>query len=260
MTAFADLGLSDSTLQALQDVGYEAAQPDPGASDPADARGSRRHRPGTDGVRQDGRLRPADHRVRRSDRARGAGARPHADARALHPGHAGDPRVRQPQGRRRRRRLRRRADPHPAGPAEGRRAHRRRHGRPRARPHQPPLARARRMPLRRARRGRRDARPRLPRGRREDPAPDAEQPPDGAVQRDDAAADPRARRQLPLRPRAREGSVRDAHRRLGRAVPGRRSRRPTRPTSSSRCSRPSGPTRRSSSRARRSAPTSSTRR
>ena len=54
------------------------------------------------------------------------------------------------------------------------------------------------LPLRRARRGRRDARPRLPRGRREDPAPDAQQPPDGAVQRDDAAADPQARRQLPL--------------------------------------------------------------
>ena len=64
------------------------------------------------------------------------------------------------------------------------------------------------LPLRRARRGRRDARPRLPRGRREDPAPDAQQPPDGAVQRDDAAADPQARRQLPLRPRARARSSR----------------------------------------------------
>ena len=37
------------------------------------------------------------------------------------------------------------------------------------------------LPLRRARRGRRDARPRLPRGRRADPQHDAEQPPDGAV-------------------------------------------------------------------------------
>ena len=27
MTAFADLGLSDSTLQALQDVGYESPSP-----------------------------------------------------------------------------------------------------------------------------------------------------------------------------------------------------------------------------------------
>ena len=42
------------------------------------------------------------------------------------------------------------------------------------------------VPLRRARRGRRDARPRLPRGRREDPLADARRPPDRAVQRDDA--------------------------------------------------------------------------
>ena len=42
------------------------------------------------------------------------------------------------------------------------------------------------LPLPRARRGRRDARPRLPRGRREDPRHDAERPPDRAVQRDDA--------------------------------------------------------------------------
>ena len=55
-------------------------------------------------------------------RARGPGARAHADARAVHPGHAGAAHVRPAQGRRRRRRLRRRADPLPAGPAARRRA------------------------------------------------------------------------------------------------------------------------------------------
>ena len=65
------------------------------------------------------------------------------------------------------------------------------------------LADPARLPLRRPRRGRRDARPRLPRGRREDPRADAQQPPDRAVQRDDAAADPQAGRPLPLRPGAR---------------------------------------------------------
>ncbi len=57
------------------------------------------------------------------------------------------------------------------------------------------------LPLRRARRGRRDARPRLPRGRREDPLAVPRRPPDRAVQRDHAAGDPRARRPPPLRPR-----------------------------------------------------------
>ena len=71
-----------------------AAQPDPGAGDPAAARGPRHHRPGPDRLGQDRRLRPADDRARRSRRARGAGARPHADARAVHPGHPGAARVR----------------------------------------------------------------------------------------------------------------------------------------------------------------------
>ena len=51
----------------------------------------------------------------------------------------------------------------------GRRPDRRRHRRPRARPDPARLADPPRLPLRRARRGRRDARPRLPGGRRADP-------------------------------------------------------------------------------------------
>ena len=44
-------------------------------------------------------------------------------------------------------------------------------------------------PVRRPRRGRRDARPRLPRGRRADPVADPVEPPDRAVLGDDAARD-----------------------------------------------------------------------
>ena len=152
------------------------------------------------------------------DRAGGPGARAHADARAVHPGHAGAARVRRAQGDRPRGGLRRRADPHPAGAAAPGRAGRRRHRRPRARPDQPPLAGAALLPLHRARRGRRDARPRLPRGRREDPLARARQPPDRALQRDDAERDPPARRAPPLRPGHRPGQGRDADDRHRRAV------------------------------------------
>ena len=55
-----------------------------------------------------------------------------------------------------------------------------------------------RLSLRGARRGRRDARPGLPGGRREDPLADAVGTPDGAVQRHDAAADPPAGGQVPV--------------------------------------------------------------
>ena len=70
---------------------------------------------------------------------------------------------------------------------------------------------------------------------------DAQRPPDRAVQRDDAAADPQARRPLPLRPGSHQGEVADAHRRHRRAVPRSRSSPTTRPTSSSRCSRAEQP-------------------
>ena len=191
VTTFADLGLSEPILDALKRRRLRVAQPDPGAGHPRAAPGPRRDRPGADRHRQDRRVRPADDRVRRSRRPRRPGARAHADARAVHPGHPGAARLRRAQGHPARRRVRRRPDPHPAGPAQGGRADRRRHGRPRARPDLAPLADAALVPLPRARRGRRDARPRLPRGRREDPRAHARRPPDRAVQRDDAAGDPR---------------------------------------------------------------------
>ena len=78
------------------------------------------------------------------------------------------------------------------------------------------------LSLRGPRRGRRDARPRLPGGRRADPHPHAQQPPDRALQRDDAAADPRAGRSLPLRPGHGEGQVGHPDRRQRRAVLRRR--------------------------------------
>ena len=198
--SFADLGLSESTLQALRDVGYESPSPIQEAGDPVAAGGPRRDRPGADGHRQDGRVRPADHGVHRPLRAERAGARADADARAVHPGDAGAAHLRRAQRHRRGGGLRRRADPHPAGAAARRRARRRGHRRARARPDLAPLAGAARLPLPGARRGRRDARPGLPRGRREDPLADALQPPDGAVLGDDAAADPQARRPLHVRP------------------------------------------------------------
>ena len=235
-----------------------AAQPDPGAGHPRAPGGPRHDRPGPDGLGQDRRLRPADDRARRSGRARGAGARAHADARAVHPGHPGAARLRPAQGRRRRRRLRRRADPLPAGAAARRRPDRRRHRRARARPHPARLADPARLPLRRPRRGRRDARPRLPGGRRADPHPDAQQPPDRALQRDDAAADPRAGRPLPLRPGHGQGQVGHADRRHRRAVLRRREVRRQGREARRGARAPSAPTRPSSSRARRSAATSST--
>ena len=69
----------------------------------------------------------------------------------------------------------------------------------------------------------------------------AQQPPDRAVQRDDAAADPQARRPLPLRPGPHQGQGRDADRRHASSSSSSRSSRPTSPTSSSRCSREERP-------------------
>ena len=67
-------------------------------------------------------------------------------------------------------------------------------------------------------------------------------PPDGAVQRDDAARDPRAGRPPPLRPGDGQGQGGDADHRHGRAVLRRGQARATRTTRSCACSRPSGPT------------------
>ena len=164
------------------------------------------------------------------------------------------------QGRRRRRRLRRRADPLPAGPAARRRARRRRHRRPRDGPdlsaHSLILHDCRFVVLD-------EADEMLDLGFLEDVerilGADAQQPPDRAVQRDDAAADPRARRPLPLRPGARSRS----RPRRSPSTPSSSSTLEVKPDGEGRharraCSRPSGPTRRSSSCARRSAATSST--
>ena len=98
----------------------------------------------------------------------------------------------------------------------------------------------------------------LPRGRREDPLQHAQRPPDGAVQRDDAGADPLARRAPPLRAGDDQGQGGDADHRHGRAVlpgdEGAGQGRLARARAGGREAR----RRRSSSRARRSAPSSST--
>ena len=190
MTTFADLGLSEAILAALRDVGYESPSPIQEQAIPHLLQGHDvigQAQTGTGKTAAFGL--PMVQFVDPAEHGR-AGARADADARAVHPGHPGDPRLRRAQGHRPRRRLRRRPHPRPAGAAEDGRPDRGRHRRPRARPHLAPLAGAALVPLRRARRGRRDARPRLPRGRRADPRARARRPPDGAVQRHDAAADP----------------------------------------------------------------------
>ena len=120
MTTFADLRLSEAVLSALRDVGYESPSPIQEQAIPELLAGQGRDRPGPDRHGQDRRLRPADGRLRRPRRPRHAGARAHADARAVHPGDAGAAHLRQVPRDRPGRRLRRRADPHPAGAAQGR--------------------------------------------------------------------------------------------------------------------------------------------
>ncbi len=234
------------------------AEPDPGAGDSAPARGPRRDRSGPDRIGQDGGVRAPDAPVRQPGRARGPGPRADADPRAVHPGDPGAAGVRPAQGHRRRGRVRWRADPLPAGAATGRRPRRRGDGRTGQGPDLAPLADAPRVPLHRARRGRRDARPRLPRGRREDPGADPVEPPDRAVLGDDAARDQAAGRSVPVRPGDGQGQGRDADGRHRRAVRARGHVRGRRPTSSSRCSAPSGRTRRSCSCGPRCAPSSCT--
>ena len=141
MTAFADLGLSDSTLQALQDVGYESPSPIQEQAIPPMLEGR-----DVIGQAQTGSGKTAAFGLPIIEYV--DPTEPEVQALVLTPTRELCIQVTQAirayaaaQGRRRRRRLRRRADPHPAGAAEGRRAHRRRHRRPRARPHRPQLAR-----------------------------------------------------------------------------------------------------------------------
>ena len=117
-----------------------------------------------------------------------------------------------------RRRLRRGADPHPAGAAQGGRPDRGRHRRPRARPDLAAIrcccTRAATSCSTRPTRCSTSASSRT--SRRSSRC--ARRPPDRAVLRDDAARDPRARRPPPLRPRDRQGQGRDADHRHRRAV------------------------------------------
>ena len=200
MTHFRDLGLSIGGPAGPRRARLRGADPDPGAGDPRAARRTRRDRPGPDRDRQDRRLRPAAAPVPRPLQRGGAGDRPHPDPRALHPGHPGDARLRRAPAGGDRRRLRRRPDPLPAGPAAGRSPGRRRHRGADDGPDVAALAGPHRGPLRRPRRGRRDARPRLHRGRREDPADVPQRAPDGALLGDHSAADPAPRRELHVRP------------------------------------------------------------
>ena len=191
VTTFKDLGLSEPILQALNDVGYEKPSPIQEQAIPELLQGHDvigQAQTGTGKTAAFGL--PMIEFVDPDD--------PDVQALVLTPTRELCIQVTQAlraygarQGHPARRRLRRRADPHPAGAAQGGRADRGRHGRPRARPDLAPLADAALVPLPRARRGRRDARPRVPRGRREDPRLHARRPPDRAVQRDDAARDPR---------------------------------------------------------------------
>ena len=140
MTTFADLGLDPDILAGRPRCRLRVAQPDPGAGDPAAAPGPRRDRSGADRLGQDGGVRAADAPVRRPGRARRPGAGAHADPRAVHPGDPGAARVRPAQGGRRGGRVRRRADPLPAGAAARRRPRRRGDGRPGQGPDLAPLA------------------------------------------------------------------------------------------------------------------------
>ena len=121
MTTFADLGLSEPVLAALRDVGYESPSPIQEQAIPPLLAG-----PDVIGQAQTGTGKTAAFGLPMveyvdPDDPDDAGARADADARAVHPGDAGAAHLRQaPQGRRPRRRLRRRADPHPAGAAQGR--------------------------------------------------------------------------------------------------------------------------------------------
>ncbi|CAA9485473.1 MAG: DEAD-box ATP-dependent RNA helicase DeaD (CshA), partial [uncultured Solirubrobacterales bacterium] len=198
-----------------------AAHTDPGADHPRSARGPRRDRPGPDRNRQDRGLRAAAARLRRSRRRGHPGARAHADPRTVHPGHPGPAGLRRTPRDQGDRGVRRRADPHPGLAAQGGTTGRRRHGRAGHGPDEPPRARPLLGPLRRPRRGRRDARPRLPRGRRDHPLARSLRPPDRALLGDHAAGDRQARREADVRPGDHQGSRRHADHRHRRAVPRR---------------------------------------
>ncbi len=229
MTTFAELGLAPDILEAIHDVGYESPSPIqeqaiPPLLEGLDVIGQAQTGSGKTaafGLPMLQYVDPSEHEVQGlvltptrelciqvTQALRAYGARKGVDVVAVF---GGAP-IRSP-----------------AGAAARRRPRRGRHRRSRQGPDQPPLARAARVPLRRARRGRRDARPRLPGGRREDPRADAVQPPDGAVPRHDAAGDPAPRRPVPVRPGHDQGQERRRSRSTPSSSSRSRSRRATRP-------------------------------
>ncbi len=216
---FAELGLTEQTLQALRDVGYESPSPIQEQAIPPLLEGRDvigQAQTGTGKTAAFGLpivqyVDPAEHEVQalvltptrelciqvtQALRAYGAHGRR---------GRGGG--------------VRRRPDPHPAGPIARRWSHRRGHRGPCARPDLAQLDRAARLSLRGARRGGRDARPRLLGGRREDPLDDPLGASDRPVLGDDAAADPQARRQVHVRPGDHPGRGHHTHDRHGGPVP-----------------------------------------
>ena len=164
------------------------------------------------------------------DQRRDSGDRPDSDPRALHPGHSGAALLRRAPRHQRRRRLRRHLGPRPGGPGPSN-AH-------------VVVATVGRMKdlisrgslvLTSARYVVLDEADEmldlgLPRGRREDPAHVPERAPDDALQRDDAAADRAARRDLHVRPGDDLDHPQEADRRCDRAGLRRGRRQATRPT------------------------------
>ena len=200
MTAFNELGLSEQIQTAIDELGFEEPTPVQEQVIPEllaghDVIGQAQTGTGKTAAFGLPLLQYLD-----PDSAGAAGDRDDADARALHPGHPGAALVRRAHGHRGRRRLRRSADraagAPPARGGAGGGGHRRAHDGPDLAPHPG----ADRGSLRRPRRGRRDARPRLHRGRREDPADVSLRSPDRVVLGHDAAADREARRASHVRP------------------------------------------------------------
>ena len=189
MTTFADLGLSEPILAALRDVGYESPSPIqeqaiPPLLEGRDVIGQAQTGTGKTAafglpvMRVRGPVRAATSQalvltptrelcIQVTQALRAYGAHKGIDAR---------------------RGLRRRAHPHQQARAADRRPGRGRHRRRVLDLISRHSLVLQLVPLRRARRGRRDARPRLPRGRRADPHAASGRPPDRAVLRDDAAA------------------------------------------------------------------------
>ena len=219
MASFADLGLSEDHPGVARPPRLRAPDSDPGADDPAAARGPRRDRAGADGHRQDRGLRASDGRLRRTR------SDPDVQAIVLTPTRELCIQVTQA--------LRAYGEGHGVdvvaifgGAPIREQAARLKAGAqivvgtvgPRARHDQPPPPLPRPGPLRDPRRGRRDARPRLPRGRGDDPAPRPDGPSDRALQRHRAARDPPARGHLHARPGGDQGARGHAHDRHRRAV------------------------------------------